>query len=84
MSEQRKDLSEEHPAASRLREAFPEAVVEVVSFHDEVTITVAGEAIEPICRFLKEHPDLQYDFLANLCGVDASGTSTWISRPSRV
>ncbi len=73
MSEERKDLLEEHPAASRLREAFPEAVMEVVSFHDEVTITVEREAIERICRFLKEDPDLQYNFLADLCGVDWLG-----------
>ena len=59
-----------HPAVCLLREDFPGAVQEAVSFEDEVTITVDREAIIPICRFLKEEPELRYDFLADLCGVD--------------
>jgi NADH-quinone oxidoreductase subunit C len=73
MSEHEHDPWEAHPAASRLREAFPEAVVEVVSFQDEVTITVEGEAVDRICYFLKDEPDLRYNFLADLCGVDWLG-----------
>ncbi len=60
--------------ASRLHEAFPGAVLEVTTFRDEATITVERGAIVGICRFLKEHPDLRYNFLADLCGVD------WLER----
>ena len=62
-----------HPAVCLLREDFPGAVQEAVSFQDEVTITVDREAIVPICRFLKEEAELRYDFLADLCGVDWRG-----------
>jgi NADH-quinone oxidoreductase subunit C len=64
---------EVHLVASRLHEAFPGAVLEVTTFRDEATITVDREAIAGICRVLKEHPDLRYDFLADLCGVDCLG-----------
>ena len=62
-----------HPAVCLLREDFPGALQEAVSFQDEVTITVDREAIVPICRFLKEEAELRYDFLADLCGVDWRG-----------
>ncbi|MEE9181222.1 MAG: NADH-quinone oxidoreductase subunit C, partial [candidate division NC10 bacterium] len=70
MSEHQHNPLEAHPAVRRLHEAFPGAVAAAVAFQDEVTITVAREAIDRICRFLKEDPDLRYDFLADLCGVD--------------
>lgn len=62
-----------HPAVCLLREDFPGALQEAVSFQDEVTITVDREAIVSICRFLKEEAELRYDFLADLCGVDWRG-----------
>jgi NADH-quinone oxidoreductase subunit C len=73
MTEDQKDPSAAHPAASRLHDVFPGAVVATVSFQDEVTFTVEREAIERVCRFLKEDPDFQYTFLADLCGVDWLG-----------
>ncbi|MEE9172671.1 MAG: NADH-quinone oxidoreductase subunit C [candidate division NC10 bacterium] len=73
MSEHQRDPSETHPAVHRLREEFPGAVVAVVPFQDEVTITVEREEIDRICHFLKGDPDLRYDFLADLCGVDWLG-----------
>ena len=62
-----------HPAVERLSQAFPGAILDVATFRDEVTITVEREAIVPICRVLRDDPDLRYDFLADLCGVDWLG-----------
>ena len=73
MSGQQLSPPEAHAVASRLHEAFPGAVLEVAAFRDEVTITVERETIVRICHFLKENPDLRYDFLADLCGVDWLG-----------
>ncbi len=70
MDERQVNPAEAHPAVYRLHEAFPQAVVEAVSFGDELTITAERETIVQICRFLKEDPDLRYNFLADLCGVD--------------
>ncbi|MFQ5882349.1 MAG: NADH-quinone oxidoreductase subunit C [Candidatus Methylomirabilales bacterium] len=73
MKENQPNLPEAHPTVRRLHESFPGAVVEEISFRDEVTITVKREAMGRICRFLKEDPELQYSFLADLCGVDWLG-----------
>jgi len=67
------DLSQEHMAVQCLKERFPGVVEEVTYFRDEVTVVVKREAISRVCRFLKEDPELQYHFLADLCGVDWRG-----------
>jgi NADH-quinone oxidoreductase subunit C len=35
-----------------------------------VTVTVSREKIHEICKFLYSDPDLQFQFLTDLCGVD--------------
>ena len=67
------DLTQEHVAVHRLKERFPGVVEEVTYLRDEVTFVVRPEAIVRVCRFLKEDPELQYTFLADLCGVDWLG-----------
>jgi len=61
---------EEHLAVKRLREAYPRAVLGAAAQHNEVTVLVARDAIEPVCRFLRDDPDLAFDFLSDLTGVD--------------
>jgi NADH-quinone oxidoreductase subunit C len=56
---------------SRLKERFPDAVIEVAYFRDELTVTVKKEGILSLARFLKE--ELSFDFLADICGVDYLG-----------
>lgn len=63
-------MSEEHVTFRRLQEAFPEAVEEVMSFRDETWAVVRVEALLEVCRFLKEDPELAYDFLSFVCAVD--------------
>lgn len=63
-------MSEEHVTVRRLQEAFPEAVEEVMSFRDETWAVVRVEALLEVCRFLKEDPELAYDFLSFVCAVD--------------
>lgn len=56
---------------SRLKERFPEAVIETAYFRDELTVTVKKESILSLSRFLKE--ELSFDFMADICGVDYIG-----------
>jgi NADH-quinone oxidoreductase subunit C len=56
--------------ADQLREKFPTSILEVKTFRDEVTATVAKKDLPEICKFLYSDPDLQYQFLTDLCGVD--------------
>jgi NADH-quinone oxidoreductase subunit C len=61
----------EHAAVAKLKGKFADAVLEVVEFRGETTVTVKKDAIVAICAFLKK--DLGYNFLTDLCGVDYLG-----------
>ncbi len=61
---------ENHLVIKKLNEKFPDSISEVKTFREEVTVTVTKRNIYEICKFLYSDPDLQYDFLTDLCGVD--------------
>ena len=54
----------------QLKNRFGDAVLEANEFRDELTVVVPKERIVEICRFLKEDAQLQFDFLADVCGID--------------
>ncbi len=61
---------EKHPALRALRQQFPDSVVDVVRFRDETTIHVRREDLREICRFLRDHPKIQLNFLTDVTAVD--------------
>jgi len=63
-------MSEPHLAIHKLKEKFPNSVLEVETFRGEITAKVAKKDIYEICRFLYSDPELQYHMLTDLCGVD--------------
>ncbi|HLC21015.1 MAG TPA: NADH-quinone oxidoreductase subunit C [Candidatus Methylomirabilis sp.] len=62
--------AEENLTVRKLRERFPEAVLSTRSVRNEFTILVRSGEIVRACRYLKEDPDLRYDFLSDLTAVD--------------
>jgi NADH-quinone oxidoreductase subunit C len=54
----------------RLKNRFTDAVLETHEFRDELTVVVPKERIVDVCKFLKEDPELQFDLLADVCGID--------------
>ena len=54
----------------KLKSHFADALLEVNEFRDEMTVVVPKERIVEVCRFLKEDPQLQFNFLADVCGID--------------
>jgi NADH-quinone oxidoreductase subunit C len=54
----------------KLKSRFADAVLEANEFRGELTVVVPKERIVDICRFLKEDPQLQFDFLADVFGID--------------
>jgi NADH-quinone oxidoreductase subunit C len=54
----------------KLKEKFPTSILDRKTFRGEVTVTVPKKDIFEICKFLHSYPDLQYQFLTDLCGVD--------------
>jgi NADH-quinone oxidoreductase subunit C len=57
-------------SVAKLQEKFPTAVLAVETFRGEVTVTVPRGEILEISRFLYSDPDLRYQFLTDLCGMD--------------
>jgi NADH-quinone oxidoreductase subunit C len=63
-------MAEINLAVKKLQGKFPASVLEVNTFREEVNVTVLKKDIFEICKFLYSDPDLQYQMLTDLCGVD--------------
>ena len=59
-----------HPAIAVLRQRFSAASLGVREFRDMVTVSLPRERLIEVCTFLRDDPDLRYDFLCELNGVD--------------
>jgi NADH-quinone oxidoreductase subunit C len=57
-------------AVALLQQQFSELFFEVRRFRDELTIYVPREHIVPVATWLKQHPELRYDYLSDLTGND--------------
>ena len=57
----------------KVKERFPEAIVDVQTARGETTIRVRKENLVEVMQFLRDDPDLQYNMLVDLCGVDWQG-----------
>jgi NADH-quinone oxidoreductase subunit C len=54
----------------KMKSRFGNDILESNEFRGELTVVVPKERIVDVCRFLKEDPQLQFDFLADVCGID--------------
>jgi NADH-quinone oxidoreductase subunit C len=54
----------------RLKTNFGDAILETCEFRGELTVVVPKERIVAVCTYLKTDPQLSYDFLSDLCGID--------------
>jgi NADH-quinone oxidoreductase subunit C len=59
--------------AERLKESFPEEVLSIDEFRGQVHVTVRKNKILEIAKYLNEEPELNFDYLRDLCGVDYLG-----------
>jgi len=62
----------ENLTLKKLKEKFPGSIVEIIEFRGELTLVIKKESLIDICQFLKDDPDLVYNFLSDICGVDFS------------
>jgi NADH-quinone oxidoreductase subunit C len=56
----------------KLKERFAESILEVREFREELTLIIRKEDIVQICQFSRDDPELGFNFLSDLCGVDWS------------
>jgi len=64
-------MAENNRAVVKLKEKFASSIIEVVSFRDEVTVTVKKQDILNVLSFLKQ--SLQYNLLTDVTAVDYLG-----------
>src|SRR5919112_1155267 len=68
--EQSPETTPSHPLVTALQQEHPEWIAEVIYAFGETTIVVPREHIAAACAFLKTWPEGQFNFLADICGVD--------------
>jgi NADH-quinone oxidoreductase subunit C len=59
--------------ADRLREEFPSEVLSSTEFRGQVSAVIKKDRILEMGRFLHDDPELSFDYLRDLCGVDYMG-----------
>jgi NADH-quinone oxidoreductase subunit C len=59
--------------AERIKDTFPGETLDVREFRGQVSITLKKGRLLDICRYLHDDPDLFFDYLVDLCGVDYLG-----------
>lgn len=59
--------------AEKLKEKYPEDVVDIQEFGGQVSVVLKKDRILEIFRHLHDEPTLSFDLLKDLCGVDYLG-----------
>jgi len=65
-------VGEERLEVVRVREQLGDALLKVKEFRGETYLCVRRESIAEVIRFLKEDPELQYDYFSECLGADYS------------
>ncbi len=63
-------MSEESRTLIKLKEKFGESILETHSFRGDDTVLISPGDLVPVCTFLKQDPELDYNFLMDLTAVD--------------
>jgi NADH-quinone oxidoreductase subunit C len=61
---------ENNAAVRKLKEWDPQAVAEVISFRDELTLVIPREHLQRAAEFLRSDPELRFTFLSDITPVD--------------
>lgn len=65
-------MTDNNVLLERLNAQFPGAIQGVHEFRGETTLTVGADHLLPVCRFLRDEPDAQFNHLVFVTGVDYS------------
>ncbi len=66
-----------HPLAEKIREKFPNTVVREMEHHGDLSVEIKKEAILPVCRWLHDDPEMDFDYIVHVTSVD------WPDDPER-
>ncbi len=59
--------------AEKIKEIFPDEVLAIGEFRGQVSVTLRKKRIKEIARYLHDDPELYFDYLIDVCGVDYLG-----------
>lgn len=59
--------------AERIKEKYPDEVLEIKEFRGQASVILKKSRILEICRYLHDEPDLYFDYLVDVCGIDYLG-----------
>ncbi len=59
--------------AEKIKEIFPEEVLEIKEFRGQVSVILRKNRIRDIARYLHDAPELYFDYLIDVFGVDYLG-----------
>jgi NADH-quinone oxidoreductase subunit C len=58
---------------NKIKEKFPDEVLDVKEFGGQVSVMLKKDRILEIGKYLHDDPDLYFDYLVDVCGVDYLG-----------
>lgn len=59
--------------AENLREKFPDAVLATAEYRGQASVTLSGDSILEVCKYLHNEPDMNFKYLRDLTAVDYMG-----------
>ncbi|HLY61179.1 MAG TPA: NADH-quinone oxidoreductase subunit C [Terriglobia bacterium] len=61
---------ESNPAIQKLRQFAPDAVEDVSTFRDEISVHIRAIQLRHICEFLRDEPGVAFKYLSDITAVD--------------
>jgi NADH-quinone oxidoreductase subunit C/D len=58
------------PTVRALKSEHPNAILKVTDFRGDLSVTIKADDLLLVAQTLKIHPELQYDMLLDICGMD--------------
>lgn len=59
--------------ANTINEKFPGEVLGITEYRGQVSVHIKKEKVFEICRWLHDDPSMDFDYLADVCGMDYLG-----------
>ncbi|MBI3611497.1 MAG: NADH-quinone oxidoreductase subunit C [Nitrospirae bacterium] len=59
-----------HPTAEKIQGKFPEAFVSSKEWRGDLAVMIKKEAIVPVCRFLHDDAEMNFDYIVHVSSVD--------------
>ena len=59
-----------HPLAEQIQTRFPEGFLQAVEWRGDIAVTVKREHLHKICRYLRDDPQMDFDYIVHVSSVD--------------